>query len=143
MLRMTHIEYIKDLYEKEGLSLREIARQTKRDFRTVQKYAYQNNWNPPVEPKMDAEDYPVMGAYIETINEWLEHDKSEPRKQRHTVQRVFDRLQKEHGFKGSYSAVKRYVNRKKAKDKKQSEGFLPIAQPPGHAQIDFGRFKYL
>jgi transposase len=55
---------------------------------------------------------------------------------------VFDRLQNEHGFKGSYSAVKRYVNRKKAKDKKASEGFLPIAQPPGHAQVDFGKFKY-
>jgi transposase len=142
VLNMTHIEYIKDLYEKEGLSLREIARMTKRDFRTVQKYAYRENWNPPVEIKLEAEDYPVLGPHIETINQWLEQDKSEPRKQRHTIQRIYDRLRKEHSYEGSYSTVKRYVARKKAKDKKISEGYLPIAQPPGHAQVDFGEFKY-
>jgi transposase len=139
---MTHKEYIKDLYEKEGLSLREIAKMTKRDFRTVQKYAYRDNWNPPIEPSMDAADYPVLGPYIETINKWLESDKTEPRKQRHTIQRVYDRLKKEEGYTGSYSTVKRYIARKKAKDKKVGEGYLPIAQPPGHAQIDFGQFKY-
>jgi transcriptional regulator with XRE-family HTH domain len=48
---MPQIEYIKDLYENEGLSLREIARRTRMDFRTVQKYAYLDNWNPPIEPK--------------------------------------------------------------------------------------------
>ena len=45
---MTQVEYIKDLYEKEGMSLREISRQTGKDFRTVQKYAYCDNWNPSV-----------------------------------------------------------------------------------------------
>lgn len=112
MLNMTHIEYIKDLYENEGLSLREIAKQTKHDFRTVQKNAYRENWNPLVKPKMDAADYPVLGSYIEIINKWLENDKTEPRKQRHTIQRIFDRLQKEHDFTGSYSTVKRYVSLK-------------------------------
>ena len=142
MLNMTHIEYIKDLYENQGLSLREIAKQTKHDFRTVQKYAYRDNWSPPVEMKMEAEDYPVLGEHIKAINEWLENDKTEPRKQRHTIQRIYDRLKAEKGYVGSYSTVKRYVARKKAKDRKVSEGFLPIAQPPGHAQIDFGKFKY-
>jgi len=139
---MTHIEYIKDLYENEGLSLREIAKMTKHDFRTVQKYAYRENWNPPVEIKMEAEDYPVLGPHIVTINKWLEQDKTEPRKQRHTIRRIYDRLRKEQGYTGSYSTVKRYAARKKAKDKKISEGYLPIAQPPGHAQVDFGQFKY-
>lgn len=142
MLRMAQIEYIKDLYENEGLSLREIARQTKKDFRTVQKYAYQNNWNPAVEPRMKAEDYPVLGEYIPTINEWLENDEREPRKQRHTISRVYKRLQKEHGYIGSYSSVKRYVNRKKSEMKKRKESFLPLAHPPGNAQVDFGDFKY-
>lgn len=142
MLRMAEIEYIKDLYENEGLSLREIARRTKKDFRTVQKYAYQNNWNPAVEPRMKPEDYPVLGEHIPTINEWLENDEREPRKQRHTISRVFKRLQKEQGYQGSYSSVKRYVNRKKAEIKKRKESFLPLAHPPGYAQVDFGDFKY-
>jgi transposase len=139
---MTHIEYIKDLYENGGLSLREIAKQTKHDFRTVQKYAYRDNWNPPVEPKLESEDYPVLGEHIKTINRWLENDKSEPRKQRHTIQRIYDRLKKDHDYEGSYSTVKRYVALKKEKDKKVIEGYLPIAQPPGHAQVDFGKFKF-
>jgi transposase len=142
VLRMTQVEYIKDLYENEGLSLREIARQTHKDFRTVQKYAYRDNWSPAVEPKMQPEDYPVLGKYISTINEWLEQDEREPRKQRHTIMRVFKRLQKEQSYKGSYNSVKRYVNRKKEEMKKRKESFLPLAHPPGHAQVDFGKFKY-
>lgn len=139
---MAQIEYIKDLYENEGLSLREIARLTKKDFRTVQKYAYRDDWNPPVKPKMDPEDYPVLGEYIPTINEWLEQDEREPRKQRHTITRVHNRLQKEHGYEGSYGSVKRYVNRKWIELKKQKESFLPLSHPAGTAQVDFGDFKY-
>ena len=139
---MTQIEYIKDLYENEGLSLREISRQTKKDFRTVQKYAYRDNWNPPVKPKMQPEEYPVLGKYIPTINEWLERDENEPRKQRHTITRIYKRLQKEQGFKGSYTSVKRYVNRKRTEMKKHNESFLPLAHPPAHAQVDFGDFYY-
>jgi transposase len=142
VLRMTQVEYIKDLYENEGLSLREIARRTHKDFRTVQKYAYRNNWNPPVEPKMQPEDYPVLGEYIPIINEWLEQDEREPRKQRHTITRIFKRLQKEQKFKGSYNSVKRYVNRKRDEMKKRKESFLPLEHPPGYAQVDFGKFKY-
>jgi len=139
---MPQVENIRDLYENEGLSLREIARRTHKDFRTVQKYAYRNDWNPPVEMKMQPESYPVLGAYIPTINEWLEQDEREPRKQRHTMNRIFTRLQKEYGYKGSYPTVKRYVNRKKEQMKKYRESFLPLEHPPGNAQVDFGKFKY-
>jgi len=139
---MPQVEYIKDLYENEGLSLREIARRTHTNFRTVQKYAYRNDWNPPVEPKMLPEEYPVLGEFIPTINDWLEQDEREPRKQRHTITRVFKRLQKEHSYTGSYASVKRYVNRKRDEMKKRKESFLPLAHPPGYAQVDFGKFKY-
>ena len=139
---MAEVGYIRDLYENEGKSLREIARITKKDFRTVQKYAYRNNWNPPVEPKMEPAEYPVLGEYIPTINGWLEQDENEPRKQRHTIKRVYDRLRKECGYKGSYPTVKRYINRKKDQMKKQRESYLPLAHPPGTAQVDFGKFKY-
>ncbi|MDR2533120.1 MAG: IS21 family transposase [Oscillospiraceae bacterium] len=138
---MAQINYIKDLYEKEGLSLREIARRTGKDFRTVRKYAYQENWNPPAK-KLEAEEFPVMGKYISVVNQWLEEDEREPRKQRHSVKRIYDRLKSEHGYKGSYSSVKRYVGLRKAELKRYTEGFLPLAHPPGHAQVDFGSFKY-
>jgi len=142
VLDMTHVEYIKNLYEEEGLSLSEIARRTKHDFRTVRKYAYQNDWNPPVKLKTAEEDYPVLGPYIPIIKQWLVGDENEPRKQRHTISRIYTRLQTEHEYKGSYCTVKRYVNRQKEIKKKLGEGYLPIAQPPCHAQVDFGELKY-
>lgn len=75
---------LKTSTKKRDCRLREIARQTGKDFRTVRKYAYQDNWNPPVK-KLEAEEFPVMGEYIPIVNKWLEDDECEPRKQRHTV----------------------------------------------------------
>jgi transposase len=139
---MPQVEYIRDLYENEGLSLREIAKRTHTDFRTVKKYAYQNDWNPPMKLKTEPEAFPIMGAYIPVVNEWLAQDEREPRKQRHTVKRISDRLRDEHGYTGSYGSVKRYVAIKKAEMKKHKESFLPLAHPPGSVQVDFGDFKY-
>jgi len=139
---MAEVEYIRHLYENEGKSLREIAKILHMNFRTVQKYAYRDNWNPPVEPKMSPEDFPVLGEHIPIINEWLEQDEREPRKQRHTITRIYNRLTAERGYSSSYSAVRQYVNRKKEQMKKYRESFLPLDHPPGHAQVDFGEFKY-
>jgi len=142
VLSMTEAQYIKELYEVQGVSLREIAKRTRRDFRTVQKYAYREDWNPPVKLKMEPTDYPVLGKYIPVVNEWIEQDEKEPRKQRHTVSKIYSRLQKEHGYAGSYSSVRRYVALKREQMKKFREGFLPLEHPPGRAQVDFGKFKY-
>ena len=142
MLKMAQIEYIKHLYECEGKSLREIAKELQMNFRTVQKYAYMNNFNSMELPNMEPETYPVLGPYIPIINEWLEQDMREPRKQRHTAKRILDRLREEHEFPGGYTSVKRYVAKKRWMLTHEREGYLPITQPPGHAQVDFGEFKY-
>lgn len=139
---MVQIEYIKHLYESEGKSLREIAREVGMNFRTVQKYAYMNNFSPEVRPSVEPGNYPILGPYIPTINEWMEQDMREPRKQRHTATRIFTRLQEEQGFQGSYASVKRYVVKKRWLLNQGRKGYLPIAQLPGHAQVDFGVFKY-
>jgi transposase len=90
-----------------------------------------------------AESFPVLGAYIQTIDAWLEQDMREPRKQRHTAKRIFERLRDERGYRGGYGSVKRYVCRKKlVLGKGALDGCLPLAHPPAHAQIDFGKFKY-
>jgi len=139
---MAEIDYIRHLYETEGKSLREIAKMVGKNFRTVQKYAYMNNFNPKVEPNVKQECYPVLGAHIPTINEWLELDMTEPRKQRHTAKKIHERLVKEKKYQGSYSSVKRYLAKKKFLLNQAREGYLPLASPPGHAQVDFGHFKY-
>ena len=83
-----------------------------------------------------------MGDYIEIVDKWLEQDEKEPRKQRRTITKVFKRLQNEHGYTGSYNSVKRYYHYKKESMKLFRESYVPLAHPPGHAQVDFGDFKY-
>src|SRR5215469_15376671 len=139
---MVEARYIKHLWEKEGKSLRDISRATGLAFQTVRKYAYMENWNCGRQPNVSPEQHPVMQDYIPIVDEWLEYDKKQPRKQRHTMTRIFHRLQEEHAYRGSYSSVKRYVRKKKYLMKQTEEGFLPLSQPQGHAQLDFGKFKY-
>lgn len=140
---MAQIQYIKHLWENEDKSLREIADITDLDFRTVRKYAYQSNWNAEHLPNVDAERHPVLGKYIPHIDEWLEEDTRQPRKQRHTASRIFSRLQDEYDFEGGYTSVKRYVRKKKFLMRYAKEGSLPLEHSPAHAQIDFGEFKYI
>ena len=139
---MAQIHYIKDLYENEDLSLREIARRTQHSFSTVQKYAYQEDWSEDTLPNVAPEDYPILGAYIPYINEWMEADRKVPRKQRHTARRIYDRLCTEKGYTGSYSSVKRYVRKKRSVMRTGQTGFLPIDHPAGWGQVDFGEFMY-
>jgi transposase len=56
-------------------------------------------------------------------------------KQRHSAQRIYERLRNEHGYTGSYTPVKVYVRGEKLTHK---EMFVPLVHAPGHAQVDFG-----
>ena len=58
-----------------------------------------------------------------------------PVKQRHTAKRIFERLRDEHGYAGGYTVVKDHVRIARASGR---ETFVPLAHPPGHAQVDFG-----
>ncbi len=69
------------------------------------------------------------------IDAILEADKTAPPKQRHTAKRIFERLRIEHGYAGGYTVVKDYVRIARARSR---EVFIPLAHPPGHAQVDFG-----
>lgn len=142
MIRMAQQQYIKDLYENEDISLREIARRTNLSFQTVQKYAYKEDWSQTELPNLEAENYPSLVEYIPTIDEWMEADRKVPRKQRHTAMRIYHRLQEEQGYLGSYSSVRRYIYKKKLVMKLAAEGYLPLAQPAGQGQVDFGESLY-
>ena len=139
---MAQVQYIKDLYENEEKSLREISRITGHSFETVQKYAQKENWNEDNLPDTEPTSYPVLGEFIPIVDGWLEADRKVPRRQRHTAWRLFCRLRDEYGFRGSYSSVKRYIRKKKYVMKVQSAGFLPLERTPGCGQVGFGEFLY-
>jgi transposase len=117
----------------EGLSQREAARRFGIDPKTVAKMlrhavppGYRRS-RPPPRPRLD--------GFTPIIDRILEADRSAPPKQRHTAKRIYDRLRAEHGFTGGYTIVKAYVRERRAR---AHEMFVPLAHPPGHAQVDFG-----
>jgi transposase len=69
------------------------------------------------------------------IHEILERDRQAPKKQRHTAQRIFDRLRGEHDYDGGDTIVKEAV---RAWKQGQAEVFVPLSHRPGEAQADFG-----
>jgi len=78
---------------------------------------------------------PKLGAFIGVIETILLLDETAPKKQRHTAKRIFERLRDEHGYTGSISQVRRYLAQN---DHRHREVFVPLSQPPGEAQFDFG-----
>jgi len=117
----------------EGLSEREAARRFGLARETVRKMLRYST--PPGYQWSKPARRPKLGPFTGVIDQILSDDGERPRKQRHTAQRIFDRLRDEYGFTGGYSSVKEYVREKKLGGQ---EMFVPLAHPPGDAQADFG-----
>ena len=137
---MYHVELylrVRLACHRDGLSQREAARRFGIDRKTVAKIlkhsvppGYQRG-QAPKRPKLD----PIEIAYTGIIDQILEDDKSESKKQRHTCKRIFEWLRDEHGYSGGITIVTDYVRARKRLSK---EVFVPLAHDPGHAQVDFG-----
>ena len=79
---------------------------------------------------------PVLGEYLAQIEQIVLEDKFyAPHKQRHTAQRILERLRDEFGYKGGPTQVRRYVSELKSRSR---EAFIPLASLAAEAQSDFG-----
>jgi len=117
----------------EGKSRREAARVFGLSRETVAKMCRYSV--PPGYMRTKDPEKPKLGPLLPVIDTILESDKAAPPKQRHTAKRIFERLRIEHGFSGGYTVVKDYVRLARMRAR---EMFVPLAHPPGHAQVDFG-----
>ncbi len=79
---------------------------------------------------------PKLDPFLPVIHQILDGDKKAPRKQRHTAQRIFQRLRDEYGYQGGLTVVKDAV---RAWRRGRAEVFVPLAHRPGEAQVDFGQ----
>jgi transposase len=119
---------------RDGMSVRAIARtfhHTRRKIREVllnpEPKPYTRTKPPPA---------PKLGPFWALIDQILISDEQAPPKQRHTAAQIHRRLVQEHGYQGSYDQVRRYVFRKRQRER---ETFIPLAHDPGQrAEADFG-----
>jgi transposase len=116
-----------------GKSRREAARVFGLSRETVAKMCRYSA--PPGYVRTKDPEKPKLGPLLPVIDAILEADKTAPPKQRHTAKRIFERLRIEHGFSGGYTVVKDYVRLARTKSR---EVVVPLAHPPGHAEVDFG-----
>ena len=84
-----------------------------------------------------------LDPYKETIDSWLESDLNRWHKQRHTAQRVHNRLQEQYpDYTCSYPTVARYVRTKNIELQK-TKHFQELVWHPGEAQVDFGEADFV
>lgn len=117
----------------EGLSQRRACKRFKIHFETLKKILAHPS--PPGYRRVAKIERPVIGPWLGRLEELLEANRHLPRKQRYTVKRMWEVL-KDKGFTGGYTTVKDAVRELRAKAPK--EVFMPLCQPPGEAQVDFG-----
>jgi transposase len=135
--RVRLYEQIRRAHERDGLSVRELARRFhvhRRDVRQALSSAV------PPERKVAERLAPALDPWKATIDGWLEADRSAPRKQRHTARRVWQRLVEEHGAQVGESTVRRYVAEvRRRTDVPLAEVMVPQHHPLGEeAEVDFG-----
>lgn len=128
-------EVVRKAHLREGKSKRQIARELGIHRDTVTRLLEYEAGKPPRYCLSKAKNKPITGRYLGIIEAWLKADESAPPKQRHTAQRIWDRLREEYGFTGSERRIREIVAALRQKPK---ECYLPLGFEPGEmAQSDW------
>ena len=140
MLTVNHFEIIRRKVLLDGHSQRDVAKELGHSRKTVAKAI--GHPSPPGYRMGQARKCPLMDPVRPLIEQWLESDKTAPPKQRHTAQRMFERLRDEHKFAGTDGTVRRFVAKLKAQQPR--EAFMPLAFEAGEeGQVDWGEGKVI
>jgi transposase len=138
MLKVDQYSYIRTAHRVYGKRIKQIARETGHSKNTIKKVlrGEYSGYTPRIE-----QPYPVLGPYLNTIDQWLQDDKKQPKKQRHTAVRVFNRLKAEHDFQGAETTVRRYVREAKLRLGVGSAQVFIASDPQAgiEAEVDWGR----
>jgi len=135
MLTVAHYLQIRRKVVLEGKSQRQVAKELGHSRKTVAKALKHSS--PPGYRRKSPLKRPKIDPFKKIIDTWLEMDVKRHRKQRHTAQRIYERLRDEYDFEGSASAVRRYVAYQK---ETTGEVFFPLQFDPGEEfQVDWGK----
>jgi transposase len=115
------------------LSKRAACRDYDLSWQTLEKML--THTEPPGYRMRKARQKRKLEPFLPILHEILAADQQAPKKQRHTATRIFHRLRDEHSYDGGYTTVRNAVRQWQ---QGSQEVFLPLAHPPGEAQVDFG-----
>jgi len=139
---MTQVHDIRKQFFEKGKTISQIHRETGFDRKTIRAYLSKQDFNQDIKPPAKPL-FPSLEPYMACIDGWLAEDKKARKKQRHTAQRVFNRLKKEfNDFKLSYRTVASYVSLRKKEIFGKNRSYLPLEHIPGEAQSDFGDCQF-
>jgi len=135
---MDQYSYIRTAVRVYKKGIRELSQETGHSRVTIRK-VLRNELT--VYPSRQRQHYPALEGYLEIIDGWLEEDKEQPRKQRHTARRIYHRLVSEHGYSGSEEAVRRYVRLTKPRLGLDGSEVFVVTDPEcgREAEVDWGR----
>ncbi|MGW5665097.1 hypothetical protein ACWEWG_34380 [Streptomyces sp. NPDC003758] len=127
---------------REGMSNRALERKYRVGWRTVQK-ALSSGWPQPREPYAPRRS--KLDPFKPVIDQMLLADLDAPRKQRHTVVRIYRRLINEHAMDDvSYQVIRAYVAKRKPEIRVEARrGPAQVFIEQSHlanaeAEVDFG-----
>jgi len=135
MIKVEEHEAIRRAYFVEEKSIREIAREHHHGRDLIRRTIASPE--PARYTLQEDRDSPVLGPYKERIRELVAANKSMPRKQRYTGDKIFELIRIE-GYPGAASTVRGYVAQCR-RDLRKPKVFLPLEFEPGQdAQVDWG-----
>ncbi len=142
MLKMDEQSYLMGLRQFEGMSLREIAERSGRNFRTVKKYVDREDWNVKYTPRKRRESR--LDPLKPVIDEWITEDLKRSRKNRRTGTKIYNDLCVSETHKALLTVGKQtvinYVSmRKEELCMKTYQTAMFGLHSMGEAQVDFGK----
>ena len=142
MLTMEKQNYLSNLSEYEGMSLRAIAKRSGHHFNTVKKYVDKESWNK--EYTTPAEKPSRLDPLKPVIDEWLIEDMRRNRKYRRTATKMYKDLRSNEEHRkllqvGKQTVINYVGRRKKELYKKTYETAMFGLHSMCEAQVDFGK----
>jgi len=141
VLELNRQNYIGNLEQYEGMSLRGIAAKTGHHFNTVKKYVDKTDWNS--EYKARKEQVTKLDPLKEVIDGWLAEDMKRARKYRRTATKIYNDLAKYGEYSKQLTVCKQsvinYVSKRKKEMSQQTYNTAMFAvHAMCEAQVDFG-----
>jgi len=141
VLPMERQNYLSNLGQFEGLSLREIVERSGHHFNTVKKYVDKEDWNEAYKPRK--ERCSQLEPLKSVIDQWITEDLKRGRKYRRTGTKIYNDLRSDKELSkllavGKQTVINYVSRRKKELCKKTYDTAMFGLHSMCEAQVDFG-----